>query len=331
MASTLSELLDYVRENERRVYRNANQIKINPDSGQIGFLIDGQTVSDPYPWEWHDISMVALRNLAHMFDIPPAYISRVPQDLAALNINYLTSRSDRPLTFSLTEDVVSEVKSTENDRTIFEIIDAVKRVYGDDDPCVIQADIRADRIQFITYLQNEDRTPLGDLHRGFSVVVPVSKKKDVHSEPVIVNSIDETAIEFAVHHDENSTDFTNMTSMFTIAHDHMNSVDDVIMRNAGREISDTDYFVSKYGAKNGVTTSGKRCVREEILNEGLNDTCSVASAVMRAEERTKSPLQFMKLARLAADAFYSIDPVYCDHCHQEIPDEETQEDDEIEE
>lgn len=328
--SSLSDLIDYIRQNGERVYRRANETRINPDTGKIGILLDGQTVSDPYPWDWHEMSTVALRNLSHIFNIPPAYVTRVPTDLAALNVNYFTSRSDRQLELSLTEDVVSEIKALENDRTIFEILDAVRQVFGRDDLKVVQAYIKADSVQFLVYLPEEEETPLGLLHRGVSLIAPINKSKDVHSEPVLVNAQDEEAIEFAVHKNTDEVDLTNLVSVMTVARDHMERIDDIIIRNRSHVIESADYFVSRYGAKNGLATTVKRCVREEIMNSGDSTAIGVARAVMNAQNRTKSPIQFMKLIRMAADAFFAVDPVYCDHCHQEIPDEESKEIDELE-
>lgn len=326
--STIQDLLDYVQENGTAVYRRANEIKMNMEDGTIGFRIEGHDGDEPYDYRWYEISKIALRGLAHQFDIPIRYITECPVDLAAININYWASRSDRELTFSLTEGIVSEVKSTESDRTIQEILSQVQEALASDEVRIDQVDMRASMIRFMAYLPDEEQSELGSIHRGVSVEAPISKSRKVRVDPILFDEQTGTATAIGVRVPKD-LDEKDLPSMLALAVEHLSELESVVLNNRSNPIHDSHHFVARYGKKVGLTTVNKKKALEEVMLVENRTAITVARAVMNSQEKTRSSLAVIKAARLAGEAFYAVDPVYCQQCHQEIDEDETKDPDEL--
>lgn len=308
MASKLSELAEYMKSTSNIIQSKLNDMHYQTD-GSV--MIDGDT---------YDISYAAMASLAKMVGVPPAYAKRIPSDLRSVNIEYFASRMDTLVSVTITDDIISEVKNADQDRTIGDIFDQTIAVFGD---CyVVQADINQKDISFYLYVDEPVNVGNDELKRGWYVNCPIWKGGDCICSPALINDIDETCIEFSVYDQFLMTHEKDMlqdfSSVLEFGKEKARSVIDEATVNADNELSDINHFLSHEAKAAGVNSSNRRKVDEEAQNAGVEHVSDIVNAILLAEERTNNMKQVHNLAHLAGMAFYASDPRYCASCHQEI-------------
>lgn len=307
MASTLSELVDYVKSTNSSIV-----IPIN----EVHYQTDGTVKIKDQNYE---ISYRAMETMASMLGVPPAYAKRIPPDLRSVNIEYFASRHDEPVNVTFTDGVITEVKNADQDRSTLEIFDQVIDVFGD--MYVIQPDINKKNVSFYIYDNVTTALETSSFNVGFYIQCPIWKGGECYCSPALIEPIDETCIELSVtseflmtHEKEEQQDFK---AVLEFGKSKMHVIDEVL-ENQSKELADIDHFLSHEGRQTGVNASNRRKVSEEAGLSGAERVAEVIFAILAVEQRTKNMNQLHKLAHLAGMAFYASDPRYCSACHQEI-------------
>lgn len=307
MASTLSELVDYVKSTNSSIV-----IPIN----EVHYQTDGTVKIKDQNYE---ISYRAMETMASMLGVPPAYAKRIPPDLRSVNIEYFASRHDEPVNVTFTDGVITEVKNADQDRSTLEIFDQVIDVFGD--MYVIQPDINKKNVSFYIYDNVTTALETSSFNVGFYIQCPIWKGDECYCSPALIEPIDETCIELSVtseflmtHEKEEQQDFK---AVLEFGKSKMHVIDEVL-ENQSKELADIDHFLSHEGRQIGVNASNRRKISEEAGLSGAERVAEVIFAILAVEQRTKNMNQLHRLAHLAGMAFYASDPRYCSACHQEI-------------
>lgn len=307
MASTLSELVDYVKSTNSSIV-----IPIN----EVHYQTDGTVKIKDQNYE---ISYRAMETMASMLGVPPAYAKRIPPDLRSVNIEYFASRHDEPVNVTFTDGVITEVKNADQDRSTLEIFNQVIDVFGD--MYVIQPDINKKNVSFYIYDNVTTALETSSFNVGFYIQCPIWKGGECYCSPALIEPIDETCIELSVtseflmtHEKEEQQDFK---AVLEFGKSKMHVIDEVL-ENQSKELADIDHFLSHEGRQTGVNASNRRKISEEAGLSGAERVAEVIFAILAVEQRTKNMNQLHRLAHLAGMAFYASDPRYCSACHQEI-------------
>lgn len=309
--TTLSQLLDFVEEQNAVKYVNLNQLTMD----KHGYIC--------LPERKYDLSYVATNGLAKLCGIPAKFFREMPVDLKSAVFNYYAFRKDIELYVSITGDVVSEVRAADSEWTVKQLIDIAADVLGKD-AYVIQPYLAPKIMTFYAFEEEERETSIGEVHRGLVFYAMVDKNKLSYVNPIYVDSLSETVCEIDVQakREEADIDMHDMKACADYAwNEGMSFADRVLANNSNDKIEDQEHFIKVYSHKQGVANGCKSKVLNEILLAYADTAATVAKACMMSEGGVSSFLQYRKIARLAGDAFFAVDPEYCDHCHQELPED----------
>lgn len=311
-ATTLQELLDFVNDKNHVEYKALAEMTMD-STGLINF--------DERKYE---LSPNAMNCLAKLTGIPRKFFRELPADLRAVNYNYFIKRSEATVYVSISEDLISEIRNSEAEWTVQRLIEMAANAMGSD-AYVIQPYLGQKSISFYVFREETENTVLGEVCKGIVVNTSVDKGKWCYANPILVNPLDETAIEFDVSElrDDAGIDRLDLEADIDFAcHQGYDFIDRVLKNNSYDALEDVQHFASHYGTRVGLAVATKRAIVEEVMLAQTNTASGIALAVMMSEGRTSSYRQFTKLARMASLAFFAIDPEYCDHCHQELPEKE---------
>lgn len=317
MATKLSELIEFVKENNKSEVKDAFFIQLDSD-GQLAYPGESGDI------EHHPVSEVAMKELCKLNGINWSYFRKIPNELKQANLNWFLERSKDKYVLNYVDQTVSEVHGVDSAYTVGAMLDIVAEAFGDNDPYIIQPYVDAGMVAFYAYYGDETEYPFGNACNGIIVWAPLDKDSHINASPVLVFPETETAIEFNIdgkrHEDEKANGDVPFGPKETIQYalDNMKFMDRIIAMGIDNEVESVEHFFQHDAHKAGVRGKLNSMAYDNSMSA---QTCiDLVKGILQTEEQVSDQGQFMSLANLAGHALHPSTPTFCSHCHQVIDD-----------
>lgn len=327
MPSRLSELIEYVSSQstsfvvpEREMRVGVTQmLELEGDAAR-----EAEAHGVPVPCE---ISSTAAKDLCRLHSIPWGYMRKASSALFAMNANWWLSSSDKQVTLTFTEGVLSEVTPLEGTRSVAYVLKLVADAFAPLDPVVVQPDIQPDHVSLVAYdpdrvYETDDARLPQDMNIGVVVEAPTVCSKPIVASPAFVDARTETAIAMRV---ADGLDKEMELDDHYVMHEGLRLSGELV-HVADRADEDypgaidiTHFF--KYDAPlcgvKGVLNS--KAYETAVLND--DTPTGLAASIMVTQEAVKSMANCYKLMHLAGRALAPSVPLVCQACHSVVRDD----------
>jgi hypothetical protein len=306
MSTTLKDLQAFIDDNLDKVIHRGIDCKYTDDKLQFK---DDENL--------YDISPVAISELSAILHLPNKYIESIPSDLRTMNIMYFLMRFEGNLTFSISGNAISEVIESDNIRPVDSIISELSEVFDANEVNVIQPEIDNKHISMWIYFADEVATSkFGAFNQGYNLYIGTDKKDSVYCNPILVNPLEETAIEVLVD-DDDEVDNSSITEKIEYVMLFKNVFDALNLASENR-IEDINVFFNIMSSGFRMTSKAKKAVLEELQ---LSDASTISDAIkasLSAETRMKKLSDVKSIATFIGKYSEFKNPKFCSECGQPI-------------